>query len=367
MRVIICGGGTAGHVTPAIAIAEAILESSPDSQITFVGREGGDENNAIIRRGFTLEPLRIEGLSRKFSVKSFKKMFVVFKALGKAGAIIKKTNPDIVIGTGGYVCWPVLRAAQLMGVPTVIHESNATPGLTTRLLAPRCKRVLLNFPYADGDYRKTKNLCIVGNPLPSELTRISREGARRRLGLSSGDVFILSFGGSGGAGTINEASVSLMKNYSARSPRIKHIHATGKKYYDAIKKAEPGLCAGRNGCRILPYIDDIYAYMKAADIIICRCGAMTLSEAACAGVAPILIPSPNVTDDHQYKNAKRLVDRGAAIMIEERELNERTMLDAVRYLECNPDARRKMRERISEFYKSNCRETIIKEIEKCVK
>ncbi len=366
MRAIICGGGTAGHVTPAIAIGEEIMKCEPESDILFIGREGGGENLAITQRGFRLECLKIEGLSRKISINGIKKLFTAAKALIKAGSMIKEFSPDVVVGTGGYVCWPVLRAAQLRGIPTVIHESNATPGLTTRMLASRCKRVLLNFPFGKGDYKRLDNLCVVGNPLPDALTSTTRAHARRRLGLSDGELFILSFGGSGGSKAINDSVISLMKSYSSRTPRIRHTHATGRKYYEETDEAYKGKRDRRGRCTILPYIDDMHLYMRAADILICRCGSMTLSEAACVGAAPILIPSPNVTDNHQYKNARRLVDCGAAIMIEESELNERTLLDAVRYLECNPQARKKMQEKILSFYKADSREKIVNEIRKVI-
>ncbi len=358
MRAIIAGGGTTGHITPGIAIAETILSHEKDSDILFIGRDGGDENGIIKQRGFQLKTLKISGFSRKLTIKNIANAFHATAALATAGKIIRDFAPDVVIGTGGYVCWPVLKAAQIARIPTILHESNVVPGLATRMLAPKCTRVLLNFPGSEKELKRADNAVIVGNPILSGLLRETREGARRRLGISNSEFMILSFGGSGGAEILNKHAVALMQNYCTRVGRIRHLHATGRKYYAAIKSAYPTLVSGRGGCMIYPFIEDMSTYMRAADIVICRCGAMTLSELASAGAVPILIPSPNVTDNHQYKNGKLFVDRGAALMIEESELNDRTLIDAVRYLENNPHLRAKMQSRLREFSTENSRELI---------
>ena len=362
MRAIIAGGGTTGHVTPGISIAETILAHEGGSEILFIGREDGDENGIIKQRGFALKTVRISGFSRKITPKNVANAFGAAKALATSRRIIKDFSPDIVIGTGGYVCWPVLKAAQMMGIPTVLHESNVVPGLCTRMLAPKCTRVLLNFPGSESGLKREDNTAVVGNPILSNLTQETREGARRRLGISGSEFMILSFGGSGGAEVLNKHAIALMQNYCMRVGRIRHVHATGRKYYATIKGAYPTLARGSAGCIIYPFIEDMSTYMKAADVVICRCGAMTLSEVASAGVVPILIPSPNVTDNHQYKNGKLFVDKGAALMIEECELNDRTLIDAVRYLENNPHLRAKMRERLKEFSTENSREIIYRHL-----
>ena len=362
MRAILAGGGTTGHVTPGIAIAEAILAHEPDSEILFIGRDGGDENGIIKQRGFELKTIRISGFSRKITPKNISGAFYAATALAGSHKIIKSFAPDVVIGTGGYVCWPVLRAAQMTRIPTVLHESNAVPGLSTRMLAPKCTRVLLNFPGSENELKRVDNTAIVGNPILSSLTQGTREMARRRLGVGGSDFMILSFGGSGGAEIINKHAIALMQNYCMRVGRIRHVHATGRKYYATIKGAYPTLAKGSSGCIIYPFIEDMSTYMRAADIVICRAGAMTLSEVASAGVVPILIPSPNVTDNHQYKNGKLFVDKGAALMIEECELNDRTLIDAVRYLENNPQLRTKMREQLKGFSTENSREVIYRHL-----
>lgn len=350
MRILFCGGGTAGHITPALAIAESILEKQPDAEILFVGREGGDENKMIEKYGFEIKTVNIHGFTRSISLDNVKNLFYVASALKKSRAIIKEFSPDVVVGTGGYVTWPVVRGASLLKIPTVIHESNACPGLVTKLLAPKCDRVLLNLIGTEKEFRKRKNIRIVGNPVRDEFLSLTKAEARRRLGVSSKEFLISSFGGSGGARTINDAVIALMKSHSANNKGIRHIHGCGNKYHEELKKEFPEFFKGKCGCIIKPYIDDMPTVIRASDAVISRCGAMTLSELSAVGAASILIPSPNVTNNHQYKNAKLMADSGAAIMIEEKELTERTLLDAVRKIENDVHLRNKLCEKIHKFY-----------------
>lgn len=362
MKAIICGGGTLGHVTPGISIAETILERDRNSKILFIGREGGEENKIIQNHGYRLETVKISGISRSLSLSNIETVRNIFKALKKSKEILLDFSPDIVIGTGGYVCWPVIKSAQRLKIPNIIHESNVCPGLSTRLLASKCNRVLLNFPGSEVAFKNKENLRIVGNPIRRSLLNESKDSARKKLGIKKSDFFIFSFGGSGGSQKLNECIISLMKNYSSRFSHIKHVHACGKRYFEQTKKEHPELCEERNGCVIYPFIENISAYIAGADVIICRCGAMTLSEISRAGTVPILIPSPNVTDNHQYKNGKLFTDKGAAIMIEESELNYRTLVDAVKYLESNPEIKRKMSSKVSAFHRNDTRELIYQEI-----
>lgn len=367
MKVIICGGGTVGHLTPGISIAEIVLKSNCENEILFIGRAGGEENDIIIKKGFRLKTITISGFRRKLTLQNLKTLSVLRKALKHAEEILKEEKPNIVIGTGGYVCWPVIKAAQKLKIPTMLHESNLTPGMATRLLYKRCDKVLLNFEQSKEEFKKKNNLVHVGNPLPDSFESISRTDARKRLGLSQKDFFILSFGGSGGAKKLNESIVSLMKSYSTKKESIKHVHASGKRYYDELKNKNKLLAQGYNGCKIVPFIEEMALYMKAADTVISRCGAMTLSEISACNVPPILIPSPNVTNNHQYKNAKSFTDIGAAIMIEEAELNDRTLLDAVRYLEKNNSIREKMKSKLRIFQSDNTKERIYKAIKEAAK
>ena len=354
MKVIICGGGTVGHLTPGISIAEIIQKNERNSSILFIGRENGDENDVIIRNGFKLKTLKIASFKRRITTKNIKSLSIMVKA-------------DIVIGTGGYVCWPVIKAAQKMKIPTVMHESNFSPGLATRSLASRCDKIMLHFALSENEFKRKDNLVTVGNPIPEAFSKITREEARKKLGLTDRDFFILSFGGSGGAEKMNESIISLMKNYCTKKSEIKHLHACGKKYFEQIKKENEILAKGYSGCKIVPFIEEMPTYMRAADTVISRSGAMTLSELSECEIAPILIPSPNVTNNHQYKNAKSFTDSGAAIMIEEHELNDRTLIDAVRYLQTNKGIREKLRKQITKFKSVNAKKLIYEVIKNTAK
>ncbi len=362
MRVIICGGGTAGHVTPGIAIAETILKKSKNSEVIFVGRHGGEENMLVKNSGFTLVTLKISGFDRKISVKNIKNVFNVLNALKKAKKLLRGFSPDLVIGTGGYVCWPVLRAAQKMKIKTMIHESNAYPGLTTRLLSATCDKVLLNFGKCAEHLKRKDNISVVGNPLRTNILFETRAHARKILKLDQAQIFILSFGGSGGADKINSTVISLIKNYSAHEKNVRHLHATGRKYYEKAKQTSPELSKNYFGCKIVPFIENMSLYLLAADIVICRAGAMTLSEIATAGVASILIPSPNVTDNHQLANARLLKDANAALMIEENELTEDALAKVVNELVVSKRKRDDIAQRCKLFCSHNSCELVFSEI-----
>ena len=350
MRVIFTGGGTAGHVTPAQAMIEEIKKRGTESEILFIGRSGGKETKPITSAGITTKLLEIEGLERRVSLKNAKKLLLAIKALRQSKKIIKEFSPDIIVGTGGYVCWPVIRAGQRMGIPTVIHESNSSPGLTTRLLSAKCSAVLLNTEGASRDL-KCKSFSVVGTPTLSAFFKTDRAQARKSFGLRDGDVFILSFGGSLGAENLNKSVLSVMKNFSAKTPKVKHLHATGRRYYSDLKSEYNP--PKSTGCRLVEYIDKMPPLLNAADIVICRAGALTLTELALCGVASVLVPSPNVTGNHQVKNAREYSEKGAAIMIEEGDALETRLLHAVTDLVAHADKRREMAEKICNFGKKD--------------
>lgn len=367
MRVLFCGGGTAGHISPAIAIAEALISKDRNTEVLFIGRDGGEENEAIKKASFKLETIEIYGIQRKLTPKNIKRLFVAAKAIGKAKKIIKKFNPNVVVGTGGYVCYPVLKAARKLKIPTAIHESNACPGLTTKLLAPKCDRVFLALKGAENEFKNKENIIIVGNPVRVDFGNIDRAGARRSLKIKDKEFLILSFGGSGGSEKMNEALLSLMKNHSSKNKNIKHIHATGKKYYSKTETMREKYTNEKNGCEIRAYIDNMPTLMAAADLVISRSGAMTLAEMSAAGCAAILIPSPNVTNNHQYKNAKLFSEGGAALLLTEEKLTEKSLLEQVLYFENNPKKRAETKEKIKQFSMPDSKDKIIAEIAKIAK
>ena len=323
MKILFCGGGTAGHVSPALAIAEAIKDKYPKSQIAFVGRKDGKENQATKNAGYPIYEIKVSGLKRSLSLENFKVLKDALDAKHSAKDILLEFKPDAVIGTGGYVCWPVLTAAHTLRIPTVIHESNAVLGLTSKLLAKKCNLIFLG----QNIQTRYKNAYFTGNPLPKTFGKLSKKEAKRRLGIPDGKKLILSVGGSIGAKKLNDTCTKAMASFSLGKSDIYHIHSAGHRYYDEIKSAYPSMCEKNKRCVILPFIDDMATALSAADVVISRCGAMTLAEIARVGVPSILVPSPNVTGDHQRKNAEHYENCGASFVIEERELSSERLTE----------------------------------------
>ncbi len=363
MRVILCGGGTVGHISPALAIAEALKVKYKKCDILFIGRSGGDENRPVQAAKIPMKEIEISGFKRKLCIGNIKIAHRALKAYFKAKKIIKDYSPDIVIGTGGYVCWPVLRAAISLRIPAMVHESNACPGLVTKAVASKIDRVLLNLEGSDAEFKRKDNLRTVGNPIRADFINSDRRLARRKLGISDGEILISSFGGSGGSEKMNHTILAIMTSHSVKNKKIKHIHSCGRKYYKSIKEKYPTLTKGNRGCIIKPFIDDMPTVISASDIVISRCGAMTLGEICAVGVAPILIPSPNVTNNHQYKNAKLLADDGAAIMIEESALDENSLLNAIKSLESDGSKRAEMAFKTKRHFVEDSIKRILDEIE----
>ena len=364
MRVILTGGASGGHINPAIAIANIIKKNEPDSEILFVGTSRGMENDLIPKAGYKLCHVDISGIKRSLSLSNIKTAVQVLTSPAKAKKIIKEFKPDVVIGTGGYVCWPSLTAAVDMGIPTVLHEANAVPGVVVRQLCGKVDLLMTNFEATAKKLSGDQKTLHVGMPMRGEFEGISKEEARARLGIKGKySRVILSFGGSLGAKKVNLAAIEVMKNYSSKNADVIHYHSSGSREYDNMMRqyAEAGLVAQGN-IEISPYIYDMSLKMAAADVVICRAGAMTLAELARLRSVALLIPSPNVTADHQYKNAKLLADAGAALIIREEEFDGHNVSDAVCRLLDDSSLREKMSQSIGKFYDINTSQKIFSEI-----
>ncbi len=324
MRVLLAGGGTAGHINPALAIAGYIKSKRSDAEILFIGNRDGMEQRLVPKAGYQIKSITISGFKRSFSPKSMveniKTVSRTFTSSHEAKKIIAEFKPDICIGTGGYVSGPVVRTAAKMGIPCIIHEQNAYPGVTNKMLAKSVKRVMLAVPDAKKYFDKNTDFAVTGNPVRGEILTADKQKSRQALGLDDRPV-ILSFGGSLGARKINEAVADIVAR-SGIDGRYQHIHAYGS-YGDWFpqlveeKGTEVAKCPNLD---IRPYIDNMSVCMAAADLVICRAGAITLSEIQAMGKPAILIPSPNVAENHQYHNAMALVNAGAAEIIEEKDL-----------------------------------------------
>lgn len=368
MRVLFSGGGTGGHISPALAMADIIKMNIPDAEIAFVGTPKGIENSLIPQAGYKLYHVEIEGIRRSLSPANIRAFYLAMSSPSKAKKIIKEFKPDIVIGTGGYVCWPALKAAADLGIPTAIHESNAHAGMAVRKLQNVVDVIMTNFESTKDQLSPHANVINVGNPLRSICSTVSKKDARKKLGIpDSVDFVTLSFGGSLGAQEINRAACEMMSDFVRKGKQnVRCYHIGGKRYYENACNFFSAFGLERDKRFVnMEYTLDLPVYMAAADVVICRAGAMTLTEIAKMGKAAIIIPSPNVVDNHQYKNAKALSDAGAAVMICEDEIDvddKSAVCEAVDRFYSDPDYRKEKEEKIKQFAKPDVEKKIFETI-----
>lgn len=349
VKVLLAGGGTAGHLNPALAIAEIIKKKNPDAVFLFAGTPKSMEEKLLAKTEYDFAPIHVKGFQRSLSVKNIGRNIQAAAYLTTSGArarkIIKDFSPDIVIGTGGYVSGPIVLKAADMHIPTVIHEQNAYPGVTTRLLSKKVDEVMLTVIEAREYLDKNIKYTVTGLPVRSDISRITKEQARKELGFDDG-MCILSFGGSLGAGKINEVGADLIAWHSGKK-NINHIHGyggMGKTTFIPSLIAK-GVDLDDKRLKISEYIDNMATCMAAADLVICRSGANTLSEIETMGRASILIPSPIVAGNHQYHNAMVLENAGAAFVYEQKDLeNSHEIIDKVDDLYKHPEKLEKMAE-----------------------
>lgn len=336
MRVLIAAGGTAGHINPALAIAGALKSACPEAEIHFAGRQKGMEYGLVTKAGYSFHHIEVNGIQRKLTPKNILRDIEALWHLALSGprarAMLRQLQPDLVIGCGGYVSGPVVRCAAKMGIKTAIHEQNAFPGVTNKLLAPDVDVVFAAVPAAVEKLGAPDKTLVVGNPVRPEIFAQDRAAARAALGAGERTV-LLSFGGSLGARRINELVADLAAWEQKEEKNILHIHATGSRGVPLFEKlaAEKGVTVGQS-LVVREYIEDMPQMLAAADLVISRAGALTLAELEAAGRAAILIPSPNVAENHQYYNALELQKAGAAVVIEEKELTAERLIGTVERL-----------------------------------
>ena len=370
MRIIFAGGGTAGHINPALAVAGYVKEKQPDTEILYVGAVGGMEERLVKRAGFEFRGIKISGFSRKINIASIKKNAVTLKRIFTASAeskkIIDEFRPDICVGTGGYVSGPILRKAAQMGVPIIIHEQNAFPGVTTKMLANKAEYVMLAIEQAKEFFNNKSKIVVTGNPIRNEILSITQREAKSKLKLDDRPV-ILSFGGSLGARKINEAVLDLIEE-TAKNDKFQHIHAYGQfGQWFLPNLEERGVNVKKHpNLDIREYINDMPTCLAAADLVICRAGAITLSELQAKGKASILIPSPNVAENHQYHNAMALVKNEAASIIEESDLTGEILIQKVKELLSHPELLKKHQQNVRKMAICDANERIYSIIKKVV-
>ncbi len=322
MKVIFTCGGSAGHVNPALAVAQVFKARQPGCEILFVGAERGMEQRLVTQAGYPIETVKVSTFERSWSFKVLRHNLSSALKLPvgqhEAAAVIKRFKPDLVVGTGGYASYPAVHEAARRHIPTAIHESNAYPGLTTRALANKVDLVMVGFPEAAAYYESAKKVAVTGTPVRGEFFTLDRERARLELGLTDSQPLVISFWGSQGAGHMSAHTVDLVERWASEGRRFHYIHAAGRDYDDMTAELERRNVAVSDA-EVRPYINDMPVVMAAADLVICRAGASTIGELTALGKPAVLVPSPFVAANHQYKNAKVLADRGGVELIEEKD------------------------------------------------
>jgi UDP-N-acetylglucosamine--N-acetylmuramyl-(pentapeptide) pyrophosphoryl-undecaprenol N-acetylglucosamine transferase len=321
LHILFAGGGTGGHLYPGIAIAEEIRKRRPDATIAFVGNGKTIEARVVPERGFRFLPIWVAGFRRSLSPDALVAVLKLFVALVQSFLLIRREKPEVVVGTGGYVCGPPLFVASLRGIPTLIQEQNSYPGLTTRLLAPRMTEVHLSFERARRYLKRTHRVMVSGNPTRETIGMVDRATGAARMGVDPDRFTLLVVGGSRGARSINDALLTALPLLAGLGAQL--LWATGKDEYDRIRTAVRA--RGETGfpVRLFPYIAEMEFAYGAVDLVVCRAGATTIAEITRAGLPSILIPYPFAAADHQTENARAMVEEGASVLIRDGELAER--------------------------------------------
>ncbi|MBQ4486676.1 MAG: undecaprenyldiphospho-muramoylpentapeptide beta-N-acetylglucosaminyltransferase [Oscillospiraceae bacterium] len=370
-KFILAGGGTAGHINPALAIISIIKDHLPDAQFLYVGTPKGMEAKLVPMEKIDFAPMSVSGFQRKITPenigRNIKAVTQLVMSVPRAAKIIKDFAPDMVIGTGGYVSGPIVREAQVHKIPTLVHEQNAYPGATTRMLAKKARTVMLTMGEAKNYIKVGANCVVTGLPVRKGFAKLpDRAAAKRELGLDENALCIFSWGGSLGAGAINDSALALIKWERECGQKMSHIHSYGKMGHDTFEKSlsDAGIDPSSEGLIIKEYIHNMDTCTAAADLIICRSGASAITELEAAGRASILIPSPIVAGNHQYHNAMVLGNAGAAKVIEQKDLTDELILDTVKELISSPDRIRELEEKAHGVFVPDTNDRIWAEIEK---
>ena len=373
MNLIFTCGGTAGHINPAIAVANGLKQRYPDANILFIGAQGKMEEKLVPQAGYELKCLPASGLSRRLNPKGIKQNIYAVKcvlnAVTACKRIYKEFKPDAVIGTGGYASFPALYAAQSMGIPTCVHEANALPGITTKLAANKADRVLVAFEESRQYYKKPEEVRVVGMPIRKEFTETTREAARAALGLAENEKLVVSAFGSLGAKVMNETMADMMPLEQKDNFPFRHIHATGSFGKEWMPKRVQDNGVDWENCPqldIREYIYDMPVLLNAADVVIGRAGSGTCNELGATGAPCILVPSPNVTNNHQEKNARVLESAGGALVMLEGEVTPEKMYALVTELLSDDGRRVEMAKALKGLVRTDSADAICEIVEELI-
>lgn len=342
MRFVVTGGGTGGHIYPALAIARGLMQRF-GGEVYYLGGSRGMESKIVPRTGIDFMAIELEGFRRSLTPANLRVALKAARGTGSAFKILKKIKPRAVIGTGGYVCGPVVLAAVMGGIPSIIHEQNALPGITNRMLAPFVKMIMVNFEESKKFFSSRAKIMATGLPLRPEIMEAEPQEARVKLGIPPGRL-VLSFGGSQGAQSINNAMLEVMASLAGESD-INFLHVTGPAHYEGFMEelTRRGIPVVKNGnIFITPYLYDMPEALAAADLVVSRAGATTLAELTSVGLPAILVPYPYASENHQEHNALALERAGAAIMIRDRDLSSVGLAGVVRKLVGDQEAMKGM-------------------------
>ncbi len=363
MKILFATGGTAGHINPALAVASYIREQNQNTEILFVGTKDHMESRLVPNAGFDFKTIDISGFRRSFSpsaiAHNIKTVAKLVKSEGESKKIIKEFKPDVCVGFGGYVSGPVLEEAVRMGIPCCIHEQNAFPGVTNKTLAKKVNKVMLTVEDAKKHLDAKGEVVVTGLPVRGEILNSNKDFSRAELGLKEDKPLVLSFGGSLGAAPLNEAMFDILLN-NAESKKYYHIHSVGTNGTEYLEKFEKaGFKSGKKGTvEVRQYIDNMDVCMSAADLVIGRAGASSLSEIEALGKASVLIPSPYVAENHQYHNAMALVNRNAARILEEKDLTSDSLNKLIDELLSNKEELKNIENNAKSMSVSDSREKI---------
>ena len=333
MRVIFTCGGTAGHVNPALALAGYMREKDPDTAVLFVGTPTGMERELVAKAGYDYAAVEVSSFQRKLNAEGIRHNLHTLRVLASSGrqarAILREFKPDLVVGTGGYASYPMVKAAAKAHIPTAVHESNMVPGLTTKMLEEYAGVIMVGFEDCRQHYRHPERIAVTGTPVRGDFFRLSREEARKKLGFDDDAPLVVSFWGSLGASHMNEAMVDFFRREDAEGYPFRHIHAAGKGSWPVMEQKLRELGLPRSPrLDVRQYIYDMDVVMAAADVVLCRAGASTISELTALGKPTVMVPSPYVTNNHQEKNARALEEAGGAAVLLEKDSSGQAMFQA---------------------------------------
>ncbi len=334
MNILFTCGGTAGHVNPAVALARIFQERHPDCKVLFVGADGGMENRLVPKEGYEIRTVTITNFHRSLKPKdivhNLGTLVNMQKSRAQAGRILDEFKPDLVVGTGGYASYPVVKQAAKRGIPTAVHESNAVPGLTTKTLSKVVDRVMVGFEASRAHYDDPEKVVVTGTPVRGDFFRYTKAQARQQLGLADERPVLLSYWGSLGARVMNDQTVELMALEQKEGTPFHHIHGAGRDYQRVMDALDArGVDARQGDLQVREYIYDMPLVMAAADVVLCRAGASTISELTAIAKPSVLVPSPNVTANHQEKNARVLEQQGGAVVLLEKDCGGKVLFDTV--------------------------------------